>query len=178
MRALAIAISIGLAAAAAKLSLLFSVWLLPQVLDAVNALLLVVALGVLAVLALKKRRRVAAASVVAALAFGMLDLPLGDWIAHARVREAQAYCEALGTCAGAGCGASASHAEAAVIPKLPGHTLPVLLRAGYSVRYPAHFQSMPGALECSFPDPFPGRSFWSGEGLPDGGSWTWENDMD
>ena len=150
MRPFAVAVVVGLAALAFEVWLAFSVWLLPMLVDAANALALIVALVALGVCVWKKRHRARAAAVALAFALPMLEIPIAAAVADSRVHAAQRYCE---------------HPSAAARP--------VLLRPGYSVRYPPRVE----ATACTFPDPFPGRTFWQGEARRDG-TWTWEHAMD
>jgi hypothetical protein len=79
----------------------------------------------------------------------MLSVPAAGWIGDKRIANAKAYC--------------ASQVGAP----------PTLLTPGYSLRYPPKIEHD----SCSFPDPFPGRTFWEGTRGTDG-AWTFENLMD
>jgi hypothetical protein len=157
MRALAIGLFVGLIALAFKVWFVFSVWVLPLMTDAVNAVAWLVAVVVLGLLALKKGRLAGAGAVTLALTIAALDIPVAIALAHARVHDAQRYCE------------DAARGPTAVADR----TVPVLLRPGYSVRYAPQITER----SCSFPDPFPGRTFWEGAARPDG-TWAWQTLMD
>jgi len=150
VRKVVVAIAGGGAVLAAEVWLWFSVWLLPTLAYALNVAALFVALVVLAVLAWKKRPLGVGFASAIACSLPMLSAPLADAIGSARVREAQAYCES--GCTGA---------------------RPALFAPGYSARYAARCDES----TCTFPDPFPGRTFWQGERARDG-KWTWERLMD
>jgi hypothetical protein len=107
------------------------------------------ALLVMAIIAFAIVRRAPLGAVVVGLAVALLSVPVAGWIGDRRVRDAQEYCE---------------H---------PTGDPPLLLQPGYSVRY----QPQVEPTQCTFPDVFPGRSFWAGERSADG-KWTFEHLMD
>lgn len=150
-----VGVAVGSLALAAKVVLSFSVWVLPSLVDAANVFAVLVALGVVAVLGRRRAPLATAVAVVVALGLPMLDVVVTPAVGAALVRDAEAYCEARSA------GGS------------PARSLPVLFRPGYSVRYRASCDAHGG----TFPDPFPGRTFWEGE-RDARGRWTWQRMMD
>ena len=104
---------------------------------------------VIALIAWAIVRRTEVGAFVLLLGMGLLSFPAVSWLAEQRIEGAKAYCAS------------------------PQGEPPTLFQPGYSVRY----EPQVDPDSCSFPDPFPGRTFWAGE-RGDDGSWTFEHLMD